>query len=191
MCVDISISSWLVIFWGRKELNHISQKSVGLRQKIGFYRKSHKIKEKRRFEKRDRPTFYQKRLQKQRNWVIIEFKNSVNTVVVPYLWGIDTLVNFSSSDIIALTSCTLPMRNWHKLNSFIAICLSFICCTLPMRNWHILHNLCAFVNFLVVPYLWGIDTFTSISKFYYHIQFVVPYLWGIDTYYFLFFDYYW
>ena len=86
---------------------------------------------------------------------------------------------------------------------------SLFCCTLPMRNWHLLliflHLSYYFSSFLVVPYLWGIDTFNYKNFFHsialrctlpmrnwhildkMHILYfrfswnVVPYLWGIDT----------
>ena len=82
---------------------------------------------------------------------------------------------------------------------------STTCCTLPMRNWNFFF-LYDYVLCFVVPYLWGIETITSITdsllfnkllyltyeelkpyffkEFLYHNFFllmVVPYLWGIET----------
>ena len=54
--------------------------------------------------------------------------------VVPFLWGIDTLLRSSLSDM-RWKSCTFPMRNWHNFTLFIN--------QSPAK---------------VVPFLWGIDT---------------------------------
>ena len=80
------------------------------------------------------------------------------------------------------TSCTLPMRNWNselllqsqplhqlyltyeelKLTNWptaIVVTMPMARCTLPMRNWNFLYMPVLISRVIVVPYLWGIETF--------------------------------
>ena len=58
-----------------------------------------------------------------------------NTVVLPYLWGIDSSKWLRISSIVCFT---LPMRNWH---------------TIKIISWYTIIQVSH-----VLPYLWGIDT---------------------------------
>ena len=124
--------------------------------------------------------------------------------VVPYLWGIETILGKQICQL--LSGCTLPMRNWniirHCFNFFHGIVVPYLWgietilsgafnffeilsarCTLPMRNWNTcLSARCNFHSHrvLVVPYLWGIETQYS-STNWFALTSVVPYLWGIET----------
>ena len=106
--------------------------------------------------------------------------------------------------------CTLPMRNWNFLHATgISVCL--LCCTLPMRNWNnnavcIKELYVDVIAYIVVPYLWGIETsyqgysypqrllfcctlpmrnwnaaLPNNNSIIFFLPFVVPYLWGIET----------
>ena len=109
----------------------------------------------------DRLTFLKKNIEKVWFCDIINLETTVNTVVVPYLWGIETcfLIFLTLNRIIFfIVSCTLPMRNWNNPSS-VRVSLFLGSCTLPMRNWNIF-LVVIFIEFLfcVVPYLWGIET---------------------------------
>ena len=112
-----------------------------------------------------------------------ESRNSGNAVVVPYLWGIETLY-FSCNDGHLFICCTLPMRNWDII--VVIICISsysFIkSCTLPMRNWNnfLFVDVLIFIVILVVPYLWGIETSFCVIKHVFHL-YVLSYLYAVGT----------
>ena len=58
---------------------------------------------------------------------------NIACVVVPFLWGIETLTNFLLA--ILLDSCTFPMRDWNiYFDSNSAMLLWG--CTFPMRDWN-------------------------------------------------------
>ena len=82
----------------------------------------------------------------------------ISSHVGHYLWGIDTFQPHCSEN--PQFHCrTLPMRNWHLLETGVTI--TCVCRTLPMRNWHP-HNHSipahAHLHEQVGHYLWGIDT---------------------------------
>ena len=104
-------------------------------------------------------------------------------------------------------SCTLPMRNWHLIRYFSApysvvsklyltyeelthvpfwfveIIINFFMLYLTYEELtHYFKFICHDFSFLVVPYLWGIDTFTFNEFITKILNIVVPYLWGIDTF---------
>ena len=99
-----------------------------------------------------------------RNWnlnFLSRHDDLIVIIVVPYLWGIETIpMQFYLQKI--LPRCTLPMRNWNSkyFNNFF---WGFPSCTLPMRNWNDLYPPLYSIGgrCLVVPYLWGIETFLT------------------------------
>ena len=124
-----------------------------------------------------------------RNWNTLYTPPLISTYssVVPYLWGIETLLQQQPLHMLKFC-CTLPMRNWNPYGSWyinlhriihvvpylwgietnswsILIPPSFFSsCTLPMRNWNDLcQSVSGFLRYIVVPYLWGIETWWSVA----------------------------
>ena len=61
----------------------------------------------------------------------------IKSVVLHYLWGIDTLILVNTNLLFYMNCFTLPMRNWHLHEIlFQTSFYSHECFTLPMRNWH-------------------------------------------------------
>ena len=108
----------------------------------------------------------------------------INTVVVLYLWGIET--NTTLPCFSLCSCCTVPMRNWNiflisELNSTTWKTVLLYCTyeelklpfpltsarlllvwgirfTIPMRNWNLVKYSVFVIFFLnVVLYLWGIE----------------------------------
>ena len=109
------------------------------------------------------PTFLEKKVEKQGKWGIMKTENAVNTVVEPYLWGIETI--FCSFWQHYCTSWTVPMSDWNK-----TMCLKHLQSmryTVSMSDWHILLlSFCIVLNLLrVTSYLWEMISFCWIYCF--------------------------
>ena len=88
------------------------------------------------------------------------YLSRINTVVVLYLWGIETLLQYISSRSyhFSLSCCTVPMRNWNSSHSFFSSpSLIKLYCTYEELK-HDLATIGFTSSNAVVLYLWGIET---------------------------------
>ena len=97
-----------------------------------------KFKENQESQKNDRPTFSTKCLQKWGKSALIEYENSGNTVVVPYLWGIETCIRYiiKPNQRFQMLYLTYEELKHYFPGTFILFFLRTKGCTLPMRNWN-------------------------------------------------------
>ena len=143
-----------------------SKKSVSLVAEIMSSTKWLKFKENQESQKNDRPTFVIKWLQKREKFDLIECENSGNADVVPYLWGIETWSNlpYPMSYTTTLLYLTYEELKPSSCNFFL-VTLLLLRCTLPMRNWNeYIWIVSVNCNDLVVPYLWGIETWSKVPN---------------------------
>ena len=117
------------------------KKSVDLSTQITIFRKWLKMGKNRTLENGDRPTFFKKTLQKWWAWEIMAVTNGVNAVVVPSLWGIDTIFSKPSESVI-LPSCQVVPSLWGIDTILANICCPF-CCNAAI---------CSFPVMLYLPY---------------------------------------
>ena len=96
-----------------------------------------------------------------------------------YLWGIETLIMQSLSRGKGWV-LSLPMRNWNA-NALNAPAVASTVLSLPMRNWNEFATQTPYRINEFWAYLWGIETGSKFSSFYFLLIQFWAYLWGIET----------
>ena len=96
-----------------------------------------------------------------------------------YLWGMET-----SSVISATTAavCSYPTYEEWKLVSQLINQIHYFhrVLILPMRNGNNSNGLSAYISYLFLSYLWGMETILSIIRISEKFRFL-SYLWGMET----------
>ena len=145
---------------GKKRKNRSKSPSMS----VGFFKRAGNIGFMRIacfFRKIGRWTFLEKMGWNKENLRVWYVKKLIKSVVLHYLWGIDTNIWFRNNSLIVVLHYL-----WGIDTSLVVLPISItLCFTLPMRNWHFISFMLSPILIFVLHYLWGIDTFfTLITK---------------------------